>query len=234
MPLAEHILGLALAGRPLDLLQELGEAVAAHLRSVPSALARLPLGGPPYGLPFPAINICYCVAPGLPPADGFETPYRSKLNTFEREPVHYKDVDGGIAHTKYELVSKNRRCEAFVARPISADETSVTFKWKDYPIEGHRPYKTMTSPTHEFIRRFLIHVLPSCRRPKTCTVADTANCLASRISARSSSPSELGYSPLLALSLIAFIAILGPFHPMISSFLSSSSSVATKNFSSSS
>jgi hypothetical protein len=27
MTLAEHILGLALAGRPLDLLQELGEAV---------------------------------------------------------------------------------------------------------------------------------------------------------------------------------------------------------------
>ena len=48
---------------------------------------------------------------------------------------------------------------------------------------------------------------------------------------------EQGYSPsfekLLALSLIAFIAILGPFHPMISSFLSSSSSVAMKNFSSS-
>jgi hypothetical protein len=46
-----------------------------------------------------------------------------------------------------------------------------------------------------------------------------------------------GYSPpfekLLALSLIAFIAILGPFHPMISSFLASSSSVAMKNFSSS-
>jgi hypothetical protein len=38
---------------------------------------------------------------------------------------------------------------------------------------------------------------------------------------------------LLALSLIAFVAILGPFHPMISSVLSSSSSVAMKNFSSS-
>ena len=37
----------------------------------------------------------------------------------------------------------------------------------------------------------------------------------------------------LALSLIAFVAILGPFHPMISSVLSSSSSVAMKNFSSS-
>jgi hypothetical protein len=48
---------------------------------------------------------------------------------------------------------------------------------------------------------------------------------------------EQSYSPsvvkVLALSLIAFIAILGPFHPMMSSFLSSSSSVAMKNFSSS-
>jgi hypothetical protein len=46
------------------------------------------------------------------------------------------------------------------------------------------------------------------------------------------------YSPSFekdfALSLIAFIAILGPFQPMMSNFLSSSSSVAMKNFSSSS
>jgi Protein of unknown function (DUF3309) len=41
------------------------------------------------------------------------------------------------------------------------------------------------------------------------------------------------FEKLLAPSLIAFIAILGPFQPIISSFLSSSSSVATKNFSSS-
>jgi len=45
-------------------------------------------------------------------------------------------------------------------RLIAADETGVTFKWKDYRIEGAGRYKTMTLPTHEFIRRFLIHVLP--------------------------------------------------------------------------
>ncbi len=45
-------------------------------------------------------------------------------------------------------------------RLISADETGVTFKWKDYRIEGPGRYKTMTLPTHEFIRRFLMHVLP--------------------------------------------------------------------------
>ena len=45
-------------------------------------------------------------------------------------------------------------------RLISTDERGVTFKWKDYRIEGPARYKTMTLPTHEFIRRFLIHVLP--------------------------------------------------------------------------
>ena len=45
-------------------------------------------------------------------------------------------------------------------RLVSADETGVTFKWKDYRIEGPDRYKTMTLATDEFIRRFLIHVLP--------------------------------------------------------------------------
>jgi hypothetical protein len=45
-------------------------------------------------------------------------------------------------------------------RLISADETGVTFKYKDYRVEGPARYKTMTLATHEFIRRFLIHVLP--------------------------------------------------------------------------
>jgi Putative transposase/Transposase zinc-binding domain len=43
---------------------------------------------------------------------------------------------------------------------IAANENGITFKWKDYRIEGPGRYKTMTLPTHEFIRRFLIHVLP--------------------------------------------------------------------------
>jgi hypothetical protein len=45
-------------------------------------------------------------------------------------------------------------------RLISADQTAVTFTWKDYRIEGPGRYKTMTLATHEFIRRFLMHVLP--------------------------------------------------------------------------
>ena len=45
-------------------------------------------------------------------------------------------------------------------RLISADKTGVTFKWKDYRIEGACRYKIMTLVTDKFIRRFLIHVLP--------------------------------------------------------------------------
>ena len=45
-------------------------------------------------------------------------------------------------------------------RLVSADENGVTFKYKDYRIDGPGRYKTMTLATDEFIRRFLIHVLP--------------------------------------------------------------------------
>jgi len=45
-------------------------------------------------------------------------------------------------------------------RLISANENGVTFRYKDYRIDGPARYKTMTLAADEFIRRFLIHVLP--------------------------------------------------------------------------
>jgi hypothetical protein len=45
-------------------------------------------------------------------------------------------------------------------RLIAADATDVTFKVKDYRVEGPGRYTTMTLATGEFIRRFLLHVLP--------------------------------------------------------------------------
>ena len=47
------------------------------------------------------------------------------------------------------------------SRLIACDERGVTFKWKDYRSKRPDRYKTMTLATDEFIRRFLIHVLPS-------------------------------------------------------------------------
>jgi hypothetical protein len=45
-------------------------------------------------------------------------------------------------------------------RLVAADERSVTFTFKDYRIEGPGRYKTMRLAAEEFIRRFLIHLLP--------------------------------------------------------------------------
>jgi hypothetical protein len=46
-------------------------------------------------------------------------------------------------------------------RLIAVDEHSVTFTVKDYRIEGPGRYTTMTLAVDEFIRRFLLHVLPT-------------------------------------------------------------------------
>ena len=46
------------------------------------------------------------------------------------------------------------------SRLLACDERGVTFKWKDYRAKRQDRYKTLTLNAHEFIRRFLIHVLP--------------------------------------------------------------------------
>jgi len=46
-------------------------------------------------------------------------------------------------------------------RLIACDERGVTFKWKDYRARRRHRYQTLTLATPEFIRRFLIHVLPA-------------------------------------------------------------------------
>src|SRR6478735_6477830 len=46
------------------------------------------------------------------------------------------------------------------SRLIACDRSGVTFRGKDYRAEGRDRQKLMTLSTGEFIRRFLIHVLP--------------------------------------------------------------------------
>jgi len=45
-------------------------------------------------------------------------------------------------------------------RLIACDERGVTFTWKDYRAKPRHQRKTMTLATTEFMRRFLLHVLP--------------------------------------------------------------------------
>jgi Putative transposase len=46
------------------------------------------------------------------------------------------------------------------SRLIALDERGVTFRYKDYRRDGQARYRTMTLAADEFIRRFLLHVLP--------------------------------------------------------------------------
>ena len=47
------------------------------------------------------------------------------------------------------------------SRLVALDDNGVTFKWKDYRIKERRPAQDHDARRAEFIRRFLMHVLPS-------------------------------------------------------------------------
>ena len=74
--------------------------------------------------------------------------------------VYSKRPFGGPEEVLRYLARYTHRVAISNRRLIACDEKGVTFKWKDYRIEGAERYKFMTLATDEFIRRFLIHVLP--------------------------------------------------------------------------
>ncbi len=74
--------------------------------------------------------------------------------------VYAKEPFAGPAQVLRYLSRYTHRIAISNRRLLSADENGVTFKYKDYRIEGPGRYKTMTLATDEFIRRFLVHVLP--------------------------------------------------------------------------
>ena len=74
--------------------------------------------------------------------------------------VYAKRPFGGPEAVLAYLSRYTHRVAIANSRLIAFDEQLVTFKWKDYRIEGRDRYKQMTLGTFEFIRRFLIHVLP--------------------------------------------------------------------------
>jgi putative transposase/transposase-like zinc-binding protein len=74
--------------------------------------------------------------------------------------VYAKQPFGGPEAVLAYLSRYTHRVAISNSRLVAADANGVTFKWKDYRIEGIGRYKTMTLNTAEFIRRFLMHVLP--------------------------------------------------------------------------
>jgi hypothetical protein len=58
-----------------------------------------------------------------------------------------------LSRYTHRVAISNRRLIAF-------DQSGVTFRYKDYRADGRARYKVMRLAPNEFIRRFLIHVLP--------------------------------------------------------------------------
>ena len=75
--------------------------------------------------------------------------------------VYAKKPFGGPQAVLAYLSRYTHRVAISNRRLVAADDGGVSFRWKDYRIEGPGRWKTMTLTPHEFIRRFLMHVLPS-------------------------------------------------------------------------
>ena len=78
----------------------------------------------------------------------FERPYAAFLFLSAAQAVL-----GYLGRYTHRVAISNRRL-------IALDASGVTFRFKDYCRDGAERYRTMTLATNEFIRRFLLHVLP--------------------------------------------------------------------------
>jgi hypothetical protein len=74
--------------------------------------------------------------------------------------VYAKRPFGGPEAVLAYLSRYTHRVAISNSRLIAFNKAGVTFKGKDYRAKGRDKSKVMTLPADEFIRRFLIHILP--------------------------------------------------------------------------
>ena len=94
------------------------------------------------------------LADGQAFADYLESARAKRWHVYAKRPF------GGPKAVLAYLARYTHRVAISSRRLISVTGNNVTFKYKDYRIDGPGRYRTMTVHPHEFIRRFLIHVLP--------------------------------------------------------------------------
>jgi len=98
------------------------------------------------------------------------------LHTALAEKAAFKTFLEPLYHTRWHVYAKppfagpqqvlaylaryTHRVAISNSRLIKADEVGVTFRYKDYRVKGPARYKAMTLAPAEFIRRFMLHVLP--------------------------------------------------------------------------
>ena len=88
--------------------------------------------------------------------------FRKWLQPFKQQEwvVYAKKPFAGPQAVLAYLSRYTHRIAIANSRLLQVNDDGVTFKWKDYRLKGRTKYKAMTLPVDEFIRRFLIHVLP--------------------------------------------------------------------------
>ncbi len=74
--------------------------------------------------------------------------------------VYCKRPLSGPAAVLAYLARYTHRVAISNSRLIACDEDGVSFRWKDYRVDGRARSKVMRLSVDEFIRRFLLHVLP--------------------------------------------------------------------------
>jgi putative transposase/transposase-like zinc-binding protein len=80
--------------------------------------------------------------------------YHTKWHVYAKRPF------AGPEQVLAYLARYTHRVAISNSRLVAADESGVTFRYKDYRIEGPDRCKTITLEVGEFIRRFMLHVLP--------------------------------------------------------------------------
>lgn len=86
--------------------------------------------------------------------------FAEALRPLRRKPwvVYAKPPFGSPEHVLAYLGRYTHRVAIANSRLVSADDASVTFRWRDY--RHGNASRNMTLRAHEFIRRFLLHCLP--------------------------------------------------------------------------
>jgi hypothetical protein len=98
--------------------------------------------------------------PGVLQSLAQETAFRSFLRSLFRQDwmVYAKPPFGGPQHVLQYLARYTHRVAISNHRLVTFIDGKVTFRWKDYA--HHNKQRLMTVTAEEFLRRFLLHVLP--------------------------------------------------------------------------
>ncbi len=89
-----------------------------------------------------------------------EYAFRAWLRTLHHQPwvVYAKPPFGSPAHVLHYLARYTHRVAISNHRLVAISEETVSFRWKDYRHGSQM--RTLTLDVDEFLRRFLLHVLP--------------------------------------------------------------------------